>query len=84
MSGDRSWCPMLRCWVRRIGCRLDWQFRAFDPVKEIIRRLPPNDQLEARFAPVTSYRSLAGPFTPVRAALACGADRFRLIPTGGE
>jgi len=66
MGGDRPWRLVLRRWERRIGCRLDWQFRAFDPVKEITRRLPPNDQLEARFAPVTSYRSLAGPFTPLR------------------
>ena len=64
MTGDRPWRPMLRRWERRIGCRLDWSFRAFDPVKEITRRLSPNDQLEARSLPVTSYRSLAGPFTP--------------------
>lgn len=64
MVGDRPGRPMLRGWARRIGCRLDNKFRAFDPVKEITRRLPPNDQLEARFWPVTSYRSLAGPFTP--------------------
>ena len=66
MSGDRPWRLMLWRWARRIGCRLDRQFRALDPVEEITRRLPPNDQLEARIAPVTSY-SLAGPFTPALA-----------------
>lgn len=79
MIGDRPWGPMLRCWARRIGCRLDGKFRAFDPVEEITRRLPPNDQLEARIAPVTSYRSLAGPFTP---ALFVGAVPPH--PTVGE
>ena len=64
MTGDRPWFPVLRRWERRIGCRLDSSIRAFDPVREINRRLPPNDQLEARLASVTSYRSLAGPFTP--------------------
>lgn len=68
MTGDRPCCLMLWSllwrWARRIGCRLDWHLRALDPVKEITRRLPLNDQLEARFWPVTSYRSLAGPFTP--------------------
>lgn len=71
MSGERSWCPMLRCWARRIGCRLHLFVRAFDPVKELTRRLPPNDQHEARtplamWGLVTSDRSLAGPFTPFR------------------
>ncbi len=85
MTRERFWISMLlECWERRIGCRLDRLFRAFDPVEEITRRLPPNDQLEARCDPVTSDRSLAGPFTPScglrwRAAF-CG---FRLIPTSG-
>jgi hypothetical protein len=84
MGGDRPCSPVLGYRERRIGCRLDWRFRAFDPVKEIIRRLPPNDQLEARFWPVTSYRSLAGPFTPRRVAVAGGAPGFRLFPQSGE
>ena len=83
MSGDRPWRPMLRHWERRIGCRPDRAFRAFDPVREICRRLPPNDQLEARTGPVTSYRSLARPFTPTCGALARTARGFRLIPTSG-
>ena len=49
---------LLECWERRIGFRLDLFFRAFDPVKEITRRLFPNDHLEARLFPVTSHRSL--------------------------
>ncbi len=84
MFCDRSWNLMLQRWERRIGCRLDVSFRAFDPVKEITRRLPPNDQLEARTCPVTSYRSLAGPFTPSGSALASSALGFRLFPTSGE
>jgi hypothetical protein len=83
MTGDRPGCPLfvalLQRWARRIGCRLDWHLRAFDPVKEITRRLSPNDQLEARRASVTSYRSLARPFTP---ALCRGG--FRLTQHGGE
>ena len=83
MTGDRPWCSaswrLLRCWARRIGCRLDRHLRALDPLKEITRRLPPNDQLEARLASVTSYRSLAGPFTP---ALCLGG--FRLTQRAGE
>ena len=62
---ERPWRPILLvCWERRIGFRLDALFRAFDPVKEITRRLFANDHLEARYRPVTSYRSLAWPFTP--------------------
>ena len=83
MSGDRPWRPVLRYWDRWIGCRPDTSFRAFDPVKEICRRLPPNDQLEARNAPVTSYRSVAGPFTPSCIALTRSAGGFRLFPTSG-
>ena len=83
MTGDLPWCSaswcLLWCWARRIGCRLDCHLRAFDPVKEITRRLPLNDQLEARLASVTSYRSLAGPFTP---ALCLGG--FRLTQRAGE
>jgi hypothetical protein len=83
MSGERRWRPMLWRWERRIGCRPDRAVRAFDPVKEICRRLPPNDQLEARNFPATSDRSLAGPFTPSSAALARRARGFRRIPTSG-
>jgi len=83
MSGERPWRPMLRHWERRIGCRPDRAVRAVDPVKEICRRLPPNDQLEARNFPVTSYRSVAGPFTPSGIALARRARGLRLIPTSG-
>jgi len=65
MSCERAMIPMrLRCWERRIGCRLHADFRAFDPVKEITRRLYPNDQREARWLPATSDRSLAWPLTP--------------------
>lgn len=79
MRCDRPWCSMLLwCWARRIGCRLDCQFRAYDPVKEITRRLPPNDQLEARFAPVTSYRSLAGPFTPFSGSASSNERRITM------
>jgi len=56
---------LIRCWERRIGCRLDCFLGPCDPVKEITRRLYPNDQPEARFLSVTSYRSLAWPFTPL-------------------
>ena len=79
MRGERPMSLMLRRWGRRIGFRLHVSFRAFDPVKEITRRLPLNDQLEARLASVTSYRSLAGPFTP---ALCLGG--FRLTQRAGE
>lgn len=41
-------------------------FRAFDPVEEISLRLFPNDHLEAPVKLVTSYRSLAWPFSPLR------------------
>ena len=53
---------LIGCWERRIGFRLHVSFRAFDPVKEITRRLFPNDHLKApacyRFGRVTLYRSL--------------------------
>ena len=65
----------VKCWERRIGDRLDGESRALDPGQEINPRLFPNDPGEARSEPVTSYRSLARPFTP-RAGL-------RLPPTGG-
>lgn len=66
---------VLECWERRIGFRLHVQSRAFDPVKEITRRLFPNDHLEARHPPVTSHRSLAWPFAPLWG--------FRFPPTKG-
>ena len=44
-------------------------FRAFDPVKEISLRLYPNDHLEAPEKRMTSYRSLAWPFTLLRVPL---------------
>jgi len=44
--------------------------RAQDPVKEISHRLFPNDHLEAQPWLMTSYRSLALPFTPI---LGCAA-----------
>lgn len=76
MRSDRSQHPMLyRRWERRIGFRLHVNLGLFDPVKEITRRLFPNDHLEARFQPVTSYRSLARPLTPLAG--------FRLPPTRG-
>lgn len=53
-----SLLDLLRCWERRIGLRLDKFVRAFDPVKEITRRLFPNDHLEAPFWRMTSHRSL--------------------------
>lgn len=69
MACERSWRPsflaLLGCWERRIGFRLDRLFRAFDPVKEITRRLFPNDHLEALCHQMTSHRSLAWPFTPL-------------------
>jgi len=75
MACERLWRLMLvRCWERRIGFRLNVVARALDPVKEISLRLFPNDHLEALYQQVTSYRSLAWPFTPVFG--------FRL-PTGG-
>ena len=63
MSSDRSSHPtsflvLLGCWERRIGFRLHVDFRAFDPAKEITRRLFPNDHLEAPCQRMTSYRSL--------------------------
>lgn len=80
MFCERSISPALRRWGRRIGFRMDRTLRAFDPVKEYIRRLFPNDHHEARspFADwglVTSYRSLVWPFTPLAG--------FRLVPTRG-
>ena len=76
MRGERPSGPVpIWCWVRRIGFRLHAFFRAFDPVKEITRRLFPNDPREARYASVTSNRSLAWPFTPLAG--------FRLTPTKG-
>jgi hypothetical protein len=67
MRCERPWRPaLLECWERRIGFRLDVVFRAFDPVKEIILRLFPNDHLEALRQQMTSHRSLAWPFTPLR------------------
>ncbi len=66
MGCERSCIPTrLECRERRIGCRLDVFLGHCDPVQEITRRLHPNDQHEARFDPVTSYRSLAWPFTPL-------------------
>jgi len=41
------------------------QIRVQDPVKEISHRLFPNDHLEAQPWLMTSYRSLALPFTPI-------------------
>lgn len=38
---------LLLCWLRWIGFRMHVLSRAFDPVKEISRRLFPNDPLEA-------------------------------------
>jgi transposase len=65
MRCERSMFSMLiRYWERRIGFRLHVLSRAFDPVKEITRRLVPNDHPEARRHPATSHRSLAWPFTP--------------------
>ncbi len=76
MGCERSCIPTrIECWERRIGYRLDCLLGHCDPVKEITRRLYPNDQREARFDPVTSYRSLAWPFTPFVG--------FRLPPTRG-
>jgi hypothetical protein len=75
MVGERQMRPML---LKVLGEADRFQagskFRALDPVKEISLRLLPNDHLEARFWPVTSYRSLALPFTPL--------SGFRLPPTG--
>ena len=66
MRVERSSIPsLIECWERRIGCRLDDFLGHYDPVKEITRRLYPNDQHEAGVSPVTSYRSLAWPFTPL-------------------
>lgn len=80
MFGERLILPTragigYKGWERRIGFRLDRNCRAFDPVKEITRRLFPNDPHEARCTPVTSHRSLVRPFTPVLG--------FRLSPTRG-
>ena len=75
MGCDRLMRPMLLQVLgeadrSQAGC----EYRAFDPVQEIRRRLLPNDHLEAWLWPVTSYRSLARPFTPL--------SGFRLPPTG--
>ena len=69
-----STLALIEFWERRIGFRLYCLLGRFDPVEEITRRLYPNDQREARFWPVTSYRSLACPFTPL--------SGFRPSPTG--
>jgi len=62
MFCDRSLRPssfvLRRCWERRIGFKLDRLFRAFDPVKEITRRLLQDNHLEAPSYRMTSYRSL--------------------------
>lgn len=75
MARDRLMRPML---LKVLGeadrSQARCENRAFDPVKEIRRRLLPNDHLEARLSPVTSYRSLARPFTPLAG--------FRLPSTG--
>ena len=66
MSCERTMFPtQLSSRERRIGFRLHVLSRAFDPVKEITRRLFPNDHPEARRHPATSHRSLAWPFTPL-------------------
>ncbi len=66
MRGERSKLPLrVKCWERRIGSRLNASRRAIDPVQEINSSLFPNDHLEARLEPVTSYRSLVWPFTPL-------------------
>lgn len=65
MLSDRSnTLPVIGC-ERRIGFRLDVQSRAFDPVKENISHLSPNDHLEACVTTLTSHRSLVWPFTPI-------------------
>ena len=65
MGSERPRRPrLLGSWERRIGFRLHALGRADDPVKEITRRLFPNDHHEARLWPATSHRSLAWPFTP--------------------
>ena len=75
MACERPMGPMLlRCWERRIGFRLHAFSRAFDPVREITRRLFPNDHREALCRRMTSYRSLARPFTPLLGLR---------LPTGG-
>jgi len=52
MRCERSSIPaLIMCWERRIGCRLYWFLGPYDPVKEITRRLYPNDQPEARCLP---------------------------------
>lgn len=50
---------------RRIGFRLDVFVGHCDPVKELSLCLFPNSPRKARFAPVTLYRSLVWPFTPL-------------------
>ncbi len=73
MVSYRSCMPALvECWERRMSFRLNDHIGHFDPVEEISPRLYPNDQPEARFRAVISYRRLdrgfaqgfAGPFTP--------------------
>ena len=82
MRSERSWSPVLQHRERRIGCRLHWRFRAFDPVKELTRRLPPNDQHEARRHPVISHRSLAGPFTPLTGSVSSTERRTAMAFIG--
>jgi hypothetical protein len=59
---------------RRIGFRLDVLLGHCDPVKENSLRLFPNSLLKARLEPVTLYRSLVWPFTPL--------SGFRLLTKG--
>jgi hypothetical protein len=64
---------------RRIGFRLDLLLGHCDPVQENSLRLLPNSLLKARFwpvsqFPVTLYRSLVWPFTPL--------SGFRPLTTG--
>jgi hypothetical protein len=59
---------------RRIGFRLDLLLGHRDPVTEISLRLFPNSPRKARRAPVTLYRSLVWPFTPL--------SGFRLLTKG--
>jgi len=62
---------------RRIGFRLDVLLGHCDPVKENSLRLFPNSLLKARLSfhwPVTLYRSLVWPFTPLTG--------FRLLTHG--
>ena len=65
---------LLRNLGRRIGLRLDLCLGHCDPVEELSLRLFPNSPRKARFAPVTLYRSLVWPFTPL--------PGFRLLEQG--